>query len=198
MSSYVDPKIIKEFAVAPEASPPGVWETLAAAASRMFDRAAEVGDNFFVKVPNSTAAAAMTFRGNGTRYLSLPPYKAGTIVTVEYDGETVGATDYREKDGYLIFDLGSLARVSNLSSDFERPAAEVDITVTAKWGFAEIPADVSYAVIEQALMIWRRRDAAFTDLSGVSTAAVQQQLSPTFALAAEKYREIYGGRSYFI
>src|SRR5690606_37876851 len=123
------------------------------------------------------------FRANGTRFLQIDPYAAGSIVTVTYAGASV--TDYAESGGYLVFPADAA------------PDAEESVTVKARFGFASVPADIVQACIEQALFIFRRKDLAFADMSGVSSAALTAEYCPTFAATVRRYREIYSRNNYF-
>ena len=72
-----------------------------------------------------------------------------------------------------------------------------EVEVTAKYSFADIPADIKQAVIEQALFMWRWEDLNFSVVAVVSSAVVGRELSPTFELTASMYRDKYGDISYF-
>lgn len=185
---YVEPIILKEFAVGVEADDSPVWDLLAESASRMFDRACNTEDDFFGKA--AAAVSTKTFEATGTRYVKMPPYLPGTITQVKI-GDLIQTplTAYLERDGYLVFNypVGYRGSVWTYLSAATRPP----VAVTARFGFVAVPADVRMAVIEQALLMWRRKDLAFTDLSGVSTSVAQSPYSPTFQIASDKYRGIY-------
>jgi hypothetical protein len=168
--AYVDKDTIKAFAEASDASTDAVWEILAASASLIFDRACDLAENFFAEADDEESDKTFTYQKAG--YYFLPPYVEE--ITVTADDEEVDPDDYQIKENFLIYD-----------GTFE------EMVISAKWGFAAIPADVQQAVIEQALFMWRRKDTAFTELSGVSTAIVQAQLSPTCEFVAKKYHEKY-------
>lgn len=174
--AYVDATTIKLFAEAEESSPDTVWEILAASASLIFDRACLVEENFFKLAGNS--ATDKTFFINETGYYFIPPFVDDA--TIEYDGEEIDAETYKIQDNFLI---APELKQDNPTNDF--------FIISAKWGFAAIPADVKQAVIEQALFMWRRKDMAFTELSGVSPTIAQAQLSPTCEFVAQKYKEKY-------
>lgn len=184
---YVEPNILKQFAVGEEADGADVWQILAEAASRLFDRATNVSDGFFCKT--SGELSEKTFQMNGTPYLKVYPYLQGSIESVKQarigGDEILTTAFYYERDGYLIFYSSPSAidpTLYNLRSQ---------IKVHAKFGFSDVPADIKQAVIEQALWLWRKRDSAFTELSGVSSSVVQPEMSSTFKLVTDKYRELY-------
>lgn len=177
MAVYVDANILKAHAEAHEASDEFIWQELARAASRIMDQAANVEPDFFADT-SQAAAAERAFYGNGTMYLDLLPYHAGSITQVaDKDSRVIPAADYREKDGFLIFDyvIGEL----------------IETKVTAKWGYLGVPDDVQMAVTEQALFMWRRRDLSFTEMSGVAQTAIEAPFSPTMDFVARKYRARY-------
>lgn len=173
---YVAANTIKLFAEATEASPSDVWDILAASASLIFDQACGVTENFFAVA--GAAATERTFQLNGSGYYFLPPYIE--VATITVDSAPLDADNYKIQNDFLI------------APELTVKGFSVEVfTVSAKWGFAAIPADVKQAVIEQALFMWRRRDLSFTELSGVSTEAVRQMLSPTCEFVAKKYKEKY-------
>lgn len=183
---YVDHNLIRAFAVAEDASPEEVWELLADSASLVFDRACELGGNFFAVT--SGTATSKTFPINKTGYYTLPPYISATAPIITFDGTVLTVTEE-----YRIFeedDKPSILFAPSLKSDSELPNPN-SFTISAKWGFLAIPPDVEQAVIEQAIFMWRRKDLNFAEVSGVSTEAVKQQLCPTCAFVAEKYKEKY-------
>lgn len=183
---YVTKEQLRNFAIADEADNTDVWELLSEAVSRLFDRKCEVSDGFFS--PAAASATSREFRANGTRYLGLDPYISSSITVIDVDGtdyfEAVAADrEYRETENFLLFD-----------GEF---AAETPITVTARWGFAAIPIDITLACIEMAIAMWRRKDMAFADLSGVSAAVVNTEFSPTFAATVSRYSELYSKNKFF-
>lgn len=183
---YITEANLKASAIANEADSDDIYELLAESVSRLFDRECETVDGFF-----SVAAEEVflrSYRANGTQYLKLFPYISGSVTIIDIDGtdyfEAVASDQqYQEQDGYLVFDFGI--------------TKDTLINVTARHGFAAIPADIQQACIEQALFMWRKKDLAFADLSGVSSAAVNAEFSPTFSAVTKRYREIYSPNTYF-
>jgi hypothetical protein len=186
MANYVDPDVLKASAEASEASDNQVWDTLAEAVSRLFDRECEVPDDFFAVAPAEGAETIKTIRTNGTKYLEIGPYIADSITALTIDGDDRFDDDtYYEQDGYLIFES-------------EVPTFALKAIVTARFGFSAIPGDIAQACIEQALFMWRKKDLAFTEMSGVSSAVITAEFSPTFAAVAKRYRGLYSQNSYFV
>lgn len=183
---YITVDVLKNAAVDNEADNNSVWELLAESVSRLFDRECEVSDGFFSKA--GTEPALRSYRGNNTQYLRLFPYIADSITIIDIDGDSyydvlVSNRRYRERDGYLIFNY---------------PVPETAfIDVTAIYGFSDIAADIKQACVEQALQLWRKKDLAFADLSGVSAAAINAEFSPTFAAVTKRYRELYSSNTFF-
>jgi hypothetical protein len=183
---YITVDVLKNAAIADEADNTIVWELLAESVSRLFDRECEVSDGFFSKAGEEVSLRS--YRGNNTQYLKLFPYISDSITIISVDGDDyydvlVSQRRYRERDGYLIFNY---------------PVSETAfIDVTAIYGFSDIAADIKQACIEQALQLWRKKDLAFTDLSGVSAAAINAEFSPTFTAVTKRYREIYSSNTFF-
>lgn len=179
----------------PESSGTDPWEALALAVSRLFDAECDVRDGFFL--PADADSSERTFYGNGTEYVRLDPYVAESIeeITVDGDAVTLDDTDeYFENDGYLIFGV-PVDRPGRTRSRVI--ARETPVVVTARWGFAAVPADVKQACIEQGLFLWRKKDLAFSELSGVPSAVVTAKLSPTFELVTQRYRGTYSRNIHF-
>lgn len=179
MSYYVEPKIIKEFAEGPEADDSPVWDILAGAASRVFDQAAEVAENFFA--PAEEEVSEKIFYANGTKYLKLSPFVADSITQV-LDEDDTEIEDYRIEDIFLVFDADQLQ--------------DKVLKVTANWGFDTVPDDIKMAVVEQALFMWRRKDLSFAEMSGVNANSINAPLSPTCEFVANKYKQKY--LNYFV
>jgi hypothetical protein len=185
---YITAAQLTNAGVAPEADTSEIFDLLAGAVSRMFDRECEVPDGFF----SAAAASGVTLKSyiaNGTKFLRLFPYIAGSITIIDVDGDDIfeaAAADreYRETaDGYLVFDT--------------IPCIDTPIDVTARYGFASLAADIQQACLEQALAMWRKKDLSFAEMSGVSSAAITAEFSPTFSAVANRYRGLYSQNSYF-
>lgn len=200
MADYATAAQIRAFA--PQTQPDALggegadtWTTLATAASRLFDNLAEVSDGFFAAA--SATASNREFIGDGTAYLKLDPYTELVTVTIndgtidDPDFTTDNVPDYVARDGMLIaLDKVSPA-ITDLSGRFSGWPVGKQIRVSAKWGFAAIPKDVTFAVIQLALHSWRLADPAFAVLSD-SDKAAQNGNIPAFAKAiAEQYRRQY-------
>src|SRR5688500_5244076 len=107
------------------------------------------------------------------------------MTDVVYDGVdlVLGSDDFSEENSYLVFPY----RVLETS----------EVVVTARFAFTDVPADVQQACIEQALMMWRRKDLAFAEIAGVSSAVIQAQFSPGFSATSARYRGLYSSNQFF-
>lgn len=128
-----------------------IQEDVLLRASRIIDRYCEVADGYFSPAPNEYVTATVV--GNGTKYLRLDGYVPGSISSVmAADGRL--APEYAEADGYLI----ALHRCAwELGNPYE---------ITAKWGLAATPPDITEATVELAIAMWRQRDGAFLRVVG--------------------------------
>lgn len=182
---YITAADLKAAAQESESSGNDFWETLAKGVSRLFDRECEVADEFFA--PADQNPSVKTFRGAGHEYLKILPYIADSIAAITVDGSIITVPtitrEYTESDDFLVFAYAI--------------AKNAPVSVSARWGFVETPADIKLACIEQALFQWRRKDLAFADLSGVPTAAVTAQFSPSFQAAVNRFRGLYSANLYF-
>lgn len=178
MSGYINKLELIKKAVASEASDDVDWETYAEGASRLFDKLCEVEDGFFAKAASNPSERS--FYGNGVDMMRLPPF-VGTITTVSIDGEEMDADDWRITNGYL-YHLGD--------GEFD---TDEEITISARWGFADVPKDVEIIVAELAIYLWRARDPMFNQMSETE---LQENLSPTINAAIKKYRDLYSRSAY--
>lgn len=187
MADYVNSSVLQQIAEGDESSSSDVYDRLASAVSRMFDRECEVSNDFFAAAVSGPSGVTMrAFASNGTEYVKIDPYEAGSITEVLANASPLPLADsqyYTEREGYLVF---------------RQPVPEfTTLAVTARFGFPVIPVDITQACIEQALFLFRRKDLAFADMSGVSAAALAAEFTPTFLAVTQRYREIYSSRNYF-
>ncbi len=183
MADYVTAEDLKAQAEADDASADAVWNDLASAVSRLFDRAVEVSDNFFDAVEENAQTTEKNFFGDGSRFVRVLPIVPDSIDSITIDGETQDEDDYYLDVVYLVFD--------------EAVEQRADVVVNAKWGFPEVAADIKQACVEQAIYMWRRKDLNFAEIAGVSSGILLEELSPTFKAVTRKYRNKYGDFDYF-
>lgn len=183
--------------------------------SRLFDRAAGVAPNYFTPVATDATATARVFWGDGTDLLKLWPYQSNSITTVTMPtGWTV--PEYVElsaqPDRSNGFDFGLLRTYGDNDSRFNFVASGqndgavfaldfsgdlrvgwpdgIKVTVTAKWGFDAVPADVKLAVIESVIQGMRGMDQAYMRVTNLDTNTVTNAgaLTPRAQMVAEQYR----------
>lgn len=142
-------------------------------ASRAFDRLCGVADGYF-DVAAETATAKVIY-SDGTGFLKLPPYVGGSISSLTVPSSYSTPT-YVEQGGYLVVTSGGI-----VTGQVNGWWAGVAITVTARWGFAETPADVVQAVLEWAIKMWR-----FSDPALAKTVALENQSTISDAPAYTK------------
>lgn len=148
---------------------------------------AEIGHSW-----NTAATDTQTVYGDGTAYLKLPTYVAGTVTTVTTLASYTVPT-YVEEDGYLVaVDSDGRKRYLYRGSfyadyDYETFSSTytwrrgVPYTVTADFGYADPPQLVMEVCRQVAAHIYRQRDAGFATVIGVEGAGaveVAQAYSP--------------------
>lgn len=201
MADYATIDEVQAMADEPDSSSTDVWSLLVTSASRLFDKLTNVPDDFYRAYDGTSAASARTFYGDGTAFLQLDPFISSPtpVVTIPGGEYTVEAGDFVVRDGKLIF-LNKTRRMS----DIEYPPYDrytgwwdaVAVTVTAKWGFAAIPSDVTYAVCVLALWLWRQRDPAVAITAELPN--LQNQQIPTAAQAViDNYKGKYNRAAVF-
>jgi hypothetical protein len=176
MANYVDSDVLQSAGIAPESDDAQMWDRLGRSRLASLDRECEVPDNFFEAAPDVGDEITKSFRTNGTQFLAIGPYITDSITEFTIDSaDRLADGTYHENDGFIVFDTTI-------------PSPNLVARVTARFGFSVIPADIVAACLEQALFMWRRKDQAFTELSGVSSAVITAQFSPSFGLITKRYR----------
>lgn len=153
-------------------------------ASRLFDIECGVEPGFFDAADNE--ATEQTFYGDGTNFLKLPPYVAGSLnTTLTYP---VGYADleFVERNGYLVRTESGLL---NIQQRFGGWYENVPITVSAKWGYASTPADVKHAIVKLVIHICRTMDPTQLKLLVLEGQPLFQERMPKDVVElAKKYR----------
>lgn len=184
-------------------------DLLATSASRLFDRLCEVDDDFF-------DAAAGTFSdrdfiGDGTAYLRIGPHTALNITDpVLINMEPLDAVadfvndnvpPYLDRGDYLIVLANTRYMRPEAASyplRFEGWPHGRQIRVSAKWGFAGIPEDVTLATAHIAIHLWRTADPAFATISNAEGAASRAVTVPQVAREIiDKYKAKYSDKAVF-
>lgn len=171
------------------ALPPAELEALIEQASRMFDLECCVPEGYFNPSPIPIATEQVIY-GDGTNYLSLPPFIPGSLNTTITLPEGYTAPTFTELNGYLVLNSGG---VLPPFSQFHNVLwhgwnSGVAVTVSAIWGYRETPPDVKMAVIELVINLWRETDPAQVRLVGVEGQPLREKLPPRVLAVAKKYR----------
>lgn len=176
-----------------------------AAASRLFDKLAEVSNDFFAV--SSAAFSNRDFIGDGTAYLKIDPNtELNSTNPVLINTGTIDVPSFvtTSNPGYVVRDT-MLIVLAKTNQNFRLLTPEanrftgwpqgVQIRVSAKWGFTAVPSDITMAVAQLAIQQWRTGDPAFTAISqsGAALPAIPLQAEEI----AKKYREIYSRRMIF-
>lgn len=176
MADYCTTAEIKAQAEAPEASADAVFDALATSVSRMFDQMSEVPTDFFAVTDDTLKT--LDFYIEKSQYCRVVPPILSDLTSVEVADTAIAATAYYQEGQFIVLS--------------EVKESRTKISVEAKFGFSAIPADIKQACIEQAILMWRRRDLNFTEIAGVSSQVVASEYSPTFLSVSKEYRDKYG------
>lgn len=169
------------------ALPDAQVESLILRASRFFDLLCGVTPGYFEAASNTPSSR--TFYGDGSHYLRLDRYVAGSLnATISLpDGYT--APEFIERDGYLVISSSGVLPVRFAPYPCTGGwYAGVPITVSAKWGFSATPEDVKLAVIELAINLWRELDPANVKLVNLEGQPLREKYPPRVWEIAKRYR----------
>lgn len=169
------------------ALPEAELEALIVQASRYFDLVCGVDPEYFEAA--GASATNKTVYGDGSNYLKVPPYVAGTNTTLSLpEGYTVPT--FIERDGYLILssDGALTVRIAPFPSVYGGWYTGVPITISARWGWAATPEDVKMAVIELVINLWRETDPATVKLINLEGQPLREKMPPRVWEIARRYR----------
>jgi len=168
---------------------PAELDSLIEQASRMFDLECGVSEGYFNPAP-IPIPTSRTFYGDGTNYLRLPPYVAGSLDTSITLPEGYTTPTFTELNGQLVINSnGMLPPFSQFHNCLWRGwYTGVAVTVSAIWGWRETPADVKLAVIELVINLWRETDPASIKLVNLEGQPLREKLPPRVLEIAKKYR----------
>jgi len=204
VGAYCTATEFRAYAFEADPSEDARYSTLCEGASRLFDLLVGCEPDTFAKAGGDAGDAV--FYGDGTDYLQVDSYVPGSLTTVALpDGYTV--PDYVERDGYLIrtyggdglrasaYEAGSASYLGAQPGFEPRPGwpAGVPVTVTARWGYPSVPADVKLAVALIAIWIWRGGDPAGLKATGFEE--LRQAGLPELAV---KVISVYARRNSFV
>jgi hypothetical protein len=168
---------------------PAELDALIEQASRMFDLECGVSPGYFNPAP-IPIPTSRTFYGDGTNYLRLPPYIAGSLDTSITLPEGYTSPTFTELNGQLVINSnGMLPPFSQFYNCLWRGwYTGVAVTVSAIWGWRETPADVKAAVIEWVLNLHRETDPVSVKLKNLEGQPLRESIPPRVKLVARKYR----------
>lgn len=195
MSDYANIWEVREQAYQSQDSDETLLAGLITRMSRLFDAVAGVPDSYFGEVESTISASSRDFWGDGTDYLKIDPYLQATAPTVtmptgwtvpSYFASNPLVSSPRKTQNAGEFFLVRVygddgARLSSYTSLQDSFPSEflnqlgtfpgwpdgIKVTVSAKWGWEETPAEVRQAVIEMTVAAWRGRDNAFARATGL-------------------------------
>lgn len=121
-------------------------------ASRLFDLECGVAAEAFE--PAGVNPTTRTIYGDGTNFLKLPAYVAGSLTGTLGYPDGYDDLEFVERGGYLVRTENGLLNNGPFGGWYEN----VPITVSARWGYAATPAVVKHAVIKLVIHICRTID----------------------------------------
>lgn len=142
----------------------------------------------FTEYGADVLATAKVFYGDGTHYLRLDPYVAGTLNTTITLPDNYTVPTFVERDGYLVQASNGVTppfAPSIWSTGWYRGVA---VTVTALWGFESTPADIQSAVIEMVINLWREVDTVAIKLVGIDGQALRESIPPRVKEVCRRWR----------
>lgn len=170
LPDYVTHEELKAYATQYQKADEIRHEAVIPRASRMIDQMCGVPTGYFGIAIN--ALTERRVQGSGISLLRVPPYCAGTIEYLEYSEFYDYAPDYQE-----IKDDNGAQWLRAQSGVWDRCQ---QVSITAVWGFEEVPTEITQATLELALIIWRQRDPALTKIqTDVNGAVVVEAAIPT-------------------
>lgn len=190
MSDYATTEQIKAFAREADGldSAEG-WEILATAASRAIDAVCEVPEGFFAEA--SSEVEEKIFYGDGSSLVRLSPYRPGT-----YALEQSGINDEDEMpEGVIEKGEQGLQHLVLDGGHFEEG---LKVRVSAAWGFDRVPADIQFAAVQLALLMWRQSDVSFASIANSDSNLILKELPPVVKAITDRYRRKYGHGGLFV
>ncbi len=169
-----------------------LFDLLIPRASQLFDILCGVEPGHFLV--KGTSATDRIVYGSGGVMLALPPH-IGEVVSVTAPSPFL-VPKYVEQEGYLkVTDW--LDRAQEVTVPYPETGSAfgflhsvlvwqrgVPFTVTATWGYAEVPETVKQATVELAITMWRSRDEAWT--KAVNLDSNQVTFNPAIPRRAKK------------
>lgn len=173
--AYISLEFLKTFAYQFDEKDLKFLEDVLPRASRIFDKLCNVVPNYFQ--PADGEASVKVVYGSGSQLLAVPPYFGDDPTITLPDGYTV--PKFVARGGYLLTtDSNGLLQTGTRNVYPVVWPQAVPISITAKWGFEAVPADVVEAVAELVIAIWRSKDTAFLKAINLETMTVVQEAVP--------------------
>lgn len=162
-------------------------DALIVQASRYLDLVCGVEPEYFEAA--GPTATNKTIYGDGSSYLRLPPYVAGTLYTTLSLPNGYTAPTFIERDGYLVLASSGVA----VSAIAPWPSTYgwyvgVPFTISARWGWVATPDDVKMAVIELVINLWRETDPATVKLINLEGQPLREKMPPRVWEVCRRYR----------
>jgi hypothetical protein len=179
------------------ALPDDELDALIEQASRFFDLECGVEPGYFEAAGGTVSTK--TIYGDGTNYLTLPPYVPGSLSPVITLPEGYTAPNFIEQNGYLV-----LTTSSGVLPPFQHFhnclwsgwSSGVAVAVSARWGFASTPADVKMAVIELVINLKRETDPAELKLTNLEGQPLREPIPPRVKAIARRWRGKVAGPAF--
>lgn len=148
------------------------------------------GSVVFTENGADVVASNKTVYADGTNYLKLPPYVAGTLNTTITLPDGYTAPTFIEQGGFLVLTSNGLTPPFPRFYNSAWPGwwSGLPVIVSAIWGYAQTPADVNHAIIEFVINLLKETDPASIKLMSLDNQPLREKLPPRVALVAGKYR----------
>jgi len=171
-------------------------EALIDQASRMVDLECGASPEYFSPFPIPIATSRI-FYGDGTNFLRLDPYVAGSLnpTLTMPAGYTVPA--FIERNGYLVPVTSTGIQEGYYNRFSSAWPIGVPVTTSGIWGWRETPNDIKMAVIELAINLWRETDPAAIKLVNIEGQPLREKMPPRVLEVARKYR-LRTARAFFV
>lgn len=165
------------------------------AVGRILDSVSTFVDTYCKRTPGyfNPAAAEVSMkrvRGEGAHFLRLPVHVFGSITTVSISGTEIDSEDYyeSEKNGWLYLenDSSPVEASFNVCSR-ERWYDGQIYKVTARWGYAATPLDLSEAVRSIVLRIWETQKGVLGQITP-NGFVIERALPPLAKEILDRYK----------
>lgn len=147
----------------------------------------DIGPVMLTEVGADVIATTKIVYGDGTNMLELPPYVAGTLNTTITVPDNYSTPEFIERGGYLMRSFNGVLNVFDPVFSIGW-YANVPITVSAVWGFAQTPADVKHAIIEFVINLVKEVDPASIKMMSLEGQPLRERMPPRVRMTAEKWK----------